>query len=269
MCLLNGELIIFGGSDETPNMNTTHPTSREVDGYVYHVRPRLRHIPLRDVHQDSIPAKAAAATPGGGRGDTLLKHWHERAMAIEVNNIARLVLAAEEKRTRAAQQEAAIVADAAGVPAMCLSMSSRSLSAQPQSPHGVGEAAVATRALTQEEMAGAGPSLTPGQGRQSAASDPHVGAHSGEAQLSGVEARGPPRAKGVFSMGMAWGQGPDSPLQRQQGAAARSQAGRLAGFWDSVPTSREALGPRAARNAPSKHGVRAYGVKVSLHGVVV
>lgn len=266
MCLLNGELIIFGGSDETPNMNTTHPTSREVDGYVYHVRPRLRHIPLRDVHQDSTPAKAAAAMPGGGRGDNLLKHWHERAMAIEVNNIAGLVLAAEEKRARAAQQEAA---DAAGVPALCLSVSSRSLSAQPQSPLGVGDAAAATRASTQEEMAGAGPSLTPGQGRRSAASDLHVGAHSREAQLSGVEARGPPRAKGVFSMGMAWGQGPNSPPQRQQGAAARSQAGRLAGVWDSVPTSREALGPRAARNAPSKHGVRAYGVKVSLHGVVV
>lgn len=258
MCLLNGELIIFGGSDETPNMNATHPTSREVDAYVYHVRPRLRNIPLPVGHPNATPARAAAkatASGGRGRGDTMLTHWHERAMAREVNTLAGLVLAAEERRERAAQREASAAASAGLEPApVRLSATSRFLQAEAQCSGRGGEIQAATGASAQRQGAatGAGPSLTPGQeGQGAAAAIPQVRVHGEAAQVS---------------TGAAWGQAPNSPTQMQPGVAARSQAGRLAGFWDSVPANRNAFGPRPARKSPSRGG-RAYGVKVSRHVV--
>ena len=111
---MNGELIIFGGSDETPATNNAHPTSREVDAFVYHIRPRMRKIPFPPGAEDPDPFRKYArfepsATRVGGGG---LRRWHERSMAREVTALEGLVQAAEERRVRA--EETFLVGAAAG-----------------------------------------------------------------------------------------------------------------------------------------------------------
>eukprot|EP00904_Undaria_pinnatifida_P002060 jgi/Undpi1/11855/HiC_scaffold_4.g01554.m1 len=114
ICEMNGELIIFGGSDETPATNNAHPTSREVDAFVYHIRPRMRKIPFPPGAEDPDPFRKYArfepsATRVGGGG---LRRWHERSMAREVTALEGLVQAAEERRVRA--EETFLVGAAAG-----------------------------------------------------------------------------------------------------------------------------------------------------------
>lgn len=125
MCELNGELIIFGGSDETPVASNAHPASKEVDAFVYHVRPRLRKrlLPLPQDPGASASsfldgAGVMAEAPSNGDdiisltiregGEELLRRWHERAMAREVSARDVMVLAAEERRAHAAAPAAMI-----------------------------------------------------------------------------------------------------------------------------------------------------------------
>lgn len=125
MCQLNGELIVFGGSDETPETHNTQPASKEVDAFVYHVRPRLRRKLLgpsqrggvggagRSSGRDSggggggnscsnSPLEPSLTQTGAVRDNLALLRWHERAMAKEVIANMGLVEAAQERRAEAA-----------------------------------------------------------------------------------------------------------------------------------------------------------------------
>eukprot|EP00752_Nemacystus_decipiens_P012142 g10764.t1 len=66
MCQLNGEMIVFGGSDETPGTPNSQPISKEVDAFVYHVRPRLQKTPLGSSHCDEFGGGSGG---GGGHCD--------------------------------------------------------------------------------------------------------------------------------------------------------------------------------------------------------
>lgn len=136
MCQLNGEMIVFGGSDETPGTAHSQPISKEVDAFVYHVRPRLRQTLLGPsqcsgfgggcggcdgcgggggvggaggsassfaLMLDRSPSPPQATT---GRHDRALLRWHERAMAEEVIAHMGLVEAAQERRAEAARAAA-------------------------------------------------------------------------------------------------------------------------------------------------------------------
>lgn len=115
---------MFGGSDENPGTPDSQPISKEVDAFVYHVRPRLR-MTLPGPYQCSgfgsgggdgggcvggsassfmllsehSPAHSQAATV---RHDEALLRRHERAMAEEVIAHMGLVQAAQERRAGAA-----------------------------------------------------------------------------------------------------------------------------------------------------------------------
>eukprot|EP00903_Cladosiphon_okamuranus_P011781 g11074.t1 len=132
MCQLNGEMIVFGGSDEAPGTPNFQPISEEVDAFVYHVRPRLRETLLGPsqfsgfgggggsgggvgglggsasslalmLHRSPSPPQAAT-----GRHDRALLRWHERAMAEEVIAHMGLVEAAQERRAEAARAAAGV-----------------------------------------------------------------------------------------------------------------------------------------------------------------
>ena len=132
MCQLNGEMIVFGGSDENPGTPNSQPISKEVDAFVYHVRPRLRKA-LQGPSQGSGFGGGSGGSGGGGGGgvgdsvsslalmldrsqsppqagtgrhDRALLRWHERAMAEEVNAHMGLVEAAQERRAEAARAAA-------------------------------------------------------------------------------------------------------------------------------------------------------------------
>ncbi len=131
MCQLNGELIVFGGSDESPGTHDTQPASKEVDAYVYHLRPRLRRKPVPSQCNGSGSfgggnGGGGAVGGGGGSGagsfppaqeshvqvqvrhDRALLRWHERAMAKEVVAHMGFVEAAQERRAEAARIAAAV-----------------------------------------------------------------------------------------------------------------------------------------------------------------
>ena len=135
MCQLNGEMIVFGGSDETPGTPNSQPISKEVDALVYHVRPRVRKTLLGPsqcggfgggggsgggggggggvgsvsgtvaLMLDRSPSPPQAATVGLGHDRALLR-WHERSMAEEVIAHMGLVQAAQERRAEAARAAA-------------------------------------------------------------------------------------------------------------------------------------------------------------------
>lgn len=108
---------MFGGSDEPTDTHDEQHVSKEVDAFVYHVRPRLRRKVL-------APARGFGAGGGGGAGggissiaqpqpsssqtpvvsdDAALSQWHERAMAKEVVAHMALVESAQERRIEAAR----------------------------------------------------------------------------------------------------------------------------------------------------------------------
>lgn len=127
MCQLNGELIVFGGSDETPETHNSQPASKEVDAFVYHVRPRLRRklvgpsqpgglagglagtgVSGRDGGAGSrsrsfvSPRGASSIQTAAVRDGLALLRWHERSMAKEVIAHMGLVEAAQQRRAEAA-----------------------------------------------------------------------------------------------------------------------------------------------------------------------
>lgn len=116
MCQLNGELIVFGGSDETPETHNTQPASKEVDAFVYHVRPRLRRKLLGPSQRHGVggggggggssrfvsPLGPSPTQTAAVRDGLAPLRWHERAMAKEVIAHMGLVEAAQERRAEAA-----------------------------------------------------------------------------------------------------------------------------------------------------------------------
>lgn len=86
MCHVNGELLIFGGSDEAIVADdAAHNRNREVDTHVYHIRPRLKRRPMVDKW---LPL-------------TKRKVRHEVSMASEVSALLHLVEKAEQERAAA------------------------------------------------------------------------------------------------------------------------------------------------------------------------
>lgn len=87
MCQVDGELLIFGGSDEAPTLAAAaYDRNREVDTHVHHVRPRLKKRPLLE----SSPSILG------------LMYRHERIMAREVSITLGLVRESEQRRARSA-----------------------------------------------------------------------------------------------------------------------------------------------------------------------
>lgn len=126
MCELNGEFIVFGGSDETPGTPNSQPVSKEVDAFVYHVRPRLRRTLPGLSQRGGFGGSGSGGRGGGGEGvggsanllaerlpsppqpatvrhDRALFRGHERAMAEEVIAHMGAVEAAQERRAQAAR----------------------------------------------------------------------------------------------------------------------------------------------------------------------
>ncbi|CAB1107021.1 unnamed protein product [Ectocarpus sp. CCAP 1310/34] len=117
VCQLNGELIIFGGSNETRTTINGQPASREVDAVVFHVRPRLRKkllAPSQGYGAEGGAAGLASSLKGSPpNDDRAVSWWYERAMAKEVYNNAGLVEAAQQRRAAEAARAAAAALDAA------------------------------------------------------------------------------------------------------------------------------------------------------------
>lgn len=85
MCQVDGELLIFGGSDEAPTLAAAaYDRNREVDTHVHHVRPRLKKRPLLESSPNVLG----------------LMYRHERIMAREVSITLGLVREAEQRRAR-------------------------------------------------------------------------------------------------------------------------------------------------------------------------
>lgn len=118
---------MFGGSDETPETHSTQPASKEVDAFVYHVRPRLRRKLFGLSQRNGLGGEGKGGRGGGGGGggggsssfvlpvgpsltqtapvrDGLaLLRWHERSMAKEVIAHMGLVEAAQKRRADVAK----------------------------------------------------------------------------------------------------------------------------------------------------------------------
>lgn len=118
MCQIRGELIIFGGSDETPVATNTHPASIEVEAFVYHVRPRMsaacsvrgegtgspESLSMPNTRRSALSLSSSSSASGSASesmsksNSVALRQWHERAMAREVSSCVGLVQAAEDRR---------------------------------------------------------------------------------------------------------------------------------------------------------------------------
>lgn len=152
MCQLNGELIVFGGSDQTPGTPNSQPISKEVDAFVYHMRPRLRRTRLG-------PSQCSGFGGGGGGGGDVdcstsslasllerspsssptqtaavrhnpaLLRLHETAMAEEVVAHMGLIEAAQARRAEAARAAAGGDASLTGVAATRFAAEPRAASA--------------------------------------------------------------------------------------------------------------------------------------------
>lgn len=116
VCQLNGELIVFGGSDEPTETHDAQHVSKEVDAFVFHVRPRLRRkvlAPSQGFGGGGIGGINSVAPSQPLPSETPMVHdgpalsqWHERAMAKEVVAHMALVEAAEDRRVEAARAAA-------------------------------------------------------------------------------------------------------------------------------------------------------------------
>lgn len=120
MCLIKGELIIFGGTDQTTGVINVESLHREVDSFVYHVRPRIfgRCLPRSLASHEGTAAFHLTATgdsvafrhSAGGSSSSSSgaasfgqrRQVHERAMAREVASRMSMVQAAEIRRTTTA-----------------------------------------------------------------------------------------------------------------------------------------------------------------------